>query len=133
MQCKAKSKRSGIRCRKHAIKGGTVCATHGGSAPQVKLKARERLAILVDPAIDRIKEVIEKGENIAASLRAAQDILDRTGFKATNKLEVKTEPSENAVLLSEVFSLEELEEFERRLEAHQQGKAARGDQAEGEE
>jgi hypothetical protein len=31
------------RCRKQPIKGGAVCRTHGGSAPQVKAKAEERL------------------------------------------------------------------------------------------
>ena len=45
VRCKAK----GGTCRRAAIKGGTVCATHGGQAPQVKRKAAERLADLIDP------------------------------------------------------------------------------------
>ena len=45
----AKSTRSGKPCKKSPILGGTVCATHGGSAPQVKRKAAERLADLIDP------------------------------------------------------------------------------------
>jgi len=137
MQCKAKSKGSGKRCKKAAIKGGAVCRSHGGAAPQVKRKAQERLAILVDPAIDRLEKVIKGDGNVAAAVRASRDILDRTGFKATDKLEVKTEQSENAVLLSEVFTLEELKEMEARIERHraegQPEEAARGDQAEGEE
>ncbi len=36
-------------CRRAAIRGGTVCATHGGQAPQVKAAAAERLADLIDP------------------------------------------------------------------------------------
>lgn len=32
--------------------GGTVCHVHGGSAPQVKAKARERLLDIIDP--DRV-------------------------------------------------------------------------------
>jgi hypothetical protein len=41
--------RSGQRCRKAAILGGTVCRNQGGGAPQVKQKAAERLADLIDP------------------------------------------------------------------------------------
>jgi hypothetical protein len=42
MQCVAKSVRSGKPCRNHAVKGARVCRMHGGSAPQVKAKARVR-------------------------------------------------------------------------------------------
>jgi hypothetical protein len=42
--CKARSKRSGKRCRAWAIKGGKVCVSHGGAAGQVRAKADERLA-----------------------------------------------------------------------------------------
>lgn len=47
--CTAKSSQSGLRCRRAPILGGTVCASHGGLAPQVKRKAAERLADLIDP------------------------------------------------------------------------------------
>lgn len=41
---RCKSVRSnGAQCEKYAIKGGDVCNTHGGSAPQVKAKAAERV------------------------------------------------------------------------------------------
>lgn len=33
-QCTAKSKRSGQRCRKHAMRGRTVCLAHGGRTPR---------------------------------------------------------------------------------------------------
>ncbi len=116
MQCKAKSKGSGKRCKKNAIKGGAVCRSHGGAAPQVKLKAQERLAILVDPAIDRLKEVIEKGENIPAAVTAAKDILDRTGFKPTDKVEKTIKRSKDSRLLEKAFTLEELKEMRRRMQ-----------------
>lgn len=45
--CKATTKRG--PCRQAPIKGGVVCVTHGGRAPQVKRKALERLADLIDP------------------------------------------------------------------------------------
>lgn len=44
MRCTAKSSRSGEQCKRDAIRGGTVCATHGGRAPQVKAAAAERVA-----------------------------------------------------------------------------------------
>lgn len=33
-QCSATSKRSGERCRKHAMKGRSVCRAHGGATPR---------------------------------------------------------------------------------------------------
>lgn len=48
-RCRAKSSRTGKPCNKAPIKGGHVCDTHGGRAPQVKRKAAERLADLIDP------------------------------------------------------------------------------------
>lgn len=41
-RCIAKSSRTGERCRKWAIRGATVCATHGGGASQVKRAAAAR-------------------------------------------------------------------------------------------
>lgn len=35
-------KKDGVRCKKWAIKGGTVCNSHGGNLPQVQAKAKER-------------------------------------------------------------------------------------------
>lgn len=42
-RCTATSGRTGQPCRKPAILGGTVCATHGGSAPQVRAAANRNL------------------------------------------------------------------------------------------
>lgn len=43
MRCVAHN-RAGKPCGRFAIKGGTVCATHGGSIQRVKAAARRRLA-----------------------------------------------------------------------------------------
>jgi hypothetical protein len=51
-RCTATSKRSGKRCQGAPIHGGTVCWKHGGAAPQVRRRAAERLADLIDP--DRV-------------------------------------------------------------------------------
>lgn len=49
VRCKAKSSRTGEPCKRPPIRGAVVCTTHGGSSPQVKRKAAERLADLIDP------------------------------------------------------------------------------------
>jgi len=43
--CTATSKSTGERCRHYAMHGQLVCRHHGGSSPQAKAKARERLAL----------------------------------------------------------------------------------------
>lgn len=48
-KCKARSSRTGKPCQHAPINGGMVCVAHGGRAPQVKRKAAERLADLIDP------------------------------------------------------------------------------------
>ena len=48
-RCKAKSSRTGAPCKRAANLGGRVCNSHGGRAPQVRRKAAERLADLIDP------------------------------------------------------------------------------------
>lgn len=42
MQCKATA-RSGERCRRPPMKGGKVCASHGGASPQAKAAAARRV------------------------------------------------------------------------------------------
>jgi len=86
-QCTAHRKNSD-RCKNDAIKGGSVCRVHGGSAKQVREAAQRRLATLVDPAIGTLaKSLKSKQGNVA--LGAARDILDRAGFKPTDKTEIE--------------------------------------------
>lgn len=44
-RCTATAKGTGERCRKLAIRGGKVCQTHGGGAPQVRERAADRVAL----------------------------------------------------------------------------------------
>ena len=62
---------------------------HGGGAPQVKKAAELRLLELVDPALARIKVLIDHGENDAVKLAASKDVLDRTGFSRKEKQEIE--------------------------------------------
>lgn len=43
-RCKATGKRSGRQCANSAMDGQAVCRMHGGSAPQARRKAAERIA-----------------------------------------------------------------------------------------
>jgi hypothetical protein len=78
---------NGEPCRAWAIHGGRVCVVHGGKAPQVRLSAEQRIRDLVDPSLDRIKKAIDDDDNPQLALAAARDILDRAGYKATEKVQ----------------------------------------------
>jgi hypothetical protein len=56
---------------------------HGGSAPQVRKSARERLAALADPAIGVLAIALKKAvetNDLSAAIRAAVAVLDRAGY-----------------------------------------------------
>ena len=90
-RCTAKSSWSKQRCRKAAIRGGTVCHTHGGGAPQVQRKAKERLEDLIDP--DR---ALREAAKLAYS--NIQDVLDDNG----NVRPIKEWPRELAAAVSSI-------------------------------
>lgn len=84
-QCLATAKSSGKRCGRSAILGGTVCVVHGGSAPQVKAKARARILSLVDPAIGILAHAVRKRkqdwyEPTAVDISAVREILRLAGI-----------------------------------------------------
>lgn len=78
-QCTA-TNRSGKQCGRQAIAGGNVCPVHGGAAPQVKKRAEQRLAALVDPAIERLRRLV-RSKSDSVALGAVKDVLDRNGYK----------------------------------------------------
>ena len=88
LRCKAHSKAKGTQCGRTAIPGGTVCRYHGGAAPQVKLKAQERLDRLVVPAIGRLEQLMAQAEFPSTAYQAVRDILDRALGKPTERQEV---------------------------------------------
>jgi hypothetical protein len=93
-QCKAHTSNGTRQCKNPSIPGGVVCRYHGGGAPQVKQAARERLLALVDPAIGALGKLVRKSKAEAVKLGAARDILDRTGYKPTDRVQVEEVPSE---------------------------------------
>ena len=54
VQCTARSKRTGERCRLPSMLGGNVCRSHGGAAPQTRAKAQRRLAQAADVLVQRL-------------------------------------------------------------------------------
>ncbi len=87
-QCRATSKASGQQCKRSAIPGGTVCRYHGGAAPQVMSKARERLAALIFPSIAALGEMVSDKTH-HSRLGAVNSALDRNGFKPKDTLNIE--------------------------------------------
>ena len=79
---------NGEPCRAQAIRGGNVCVTHGGAAPQVKAAADARIAALVDPALIQLARLIDSAETDAVKLAAVKDALDRAGYKPKEKADI---------------------------------------------
>jgi hypothetical protein len=84
-QCTAHAK-SGGQCKNGSIPGGFVCRFHGGGAPQVKQKARERLAALVDPSITKLSKLL-RAKNDMVAIRAVENVLDRNGYKPLQQVQ----------------------------------------------
>ena len=88
VKCSAHSSRTGKPCKQWAVRGATVCAAHGGRAPQVKAAAARRLAlgeaiveleqlgrpIEIEPADAMLEMVYEAAGNVAFYRRRVQDL-----------------------------------------------------------
>ena len=85
-RCTARSKGSGERCKRAAVVGGTVCAMHGGKAPQVKARAEQRdLEQKADREItklwpglrnaDPVKDPVDSMARLAGSLEQFLDVV----------------------------------------------------------
>lgn len=73
-------RKDGSRCKRAPILGGTVCAVHGGSAPQVRAKAQRRLMAAVDTLMAELLRIAKSGESESVRLAAVNSALDRAGF-----------------------------------------------------
>jgi hypothetical protein len=125
-QCTATTKhgdRAGERCGASAIKGGSVCAKHGGRAPQVRAKAQERLEALVEPALVELGKIVRaKGTSDADKIKACAEILDR--YAPTSKRSAQDVKVDGNVTVNDqsaqARSLAEMIEQERaRIQARQ--------------
>ena len=94
--------RQGQPCGRHAMTGTHVCDMHGGKLPQVQNKIRERILAAADPALGEMIRLARKARNEAVRRQAAADLLDRAGYKPSDKVEhtgANGGPQEIAVVL----------------------------------
>jgi antitoxin component of RelBE/YafQ-DinJ toxin-antitoxin module len=70
------------------MRGAPVCRMHGGSAPQVRAKAEDRIRALVDPALSRLAQLIDHADLDSVKLAAVKDVLDRAGLAAKQQVEI---------------------------------------------
>lgn len=86
---------AGNRCKKRPIVGGTVCPTHGGSAPQVRAAAEQRVVIAAAertiqdlwPGLDQappVKDPVASMERLAGALEQLVDEAGRRVSTLTN-------------------------------------------------
>lgn len=90
-RCSARSKRTGLPCKRWALKGSNVCASHGAAAGQVKRAASRRLALgaaelaldeerrlgrslPVEPAEAMLEMVREAAANVAVLRSLVEDL-----------------------------------------------------------
>lgn len=80
---------NGDPCRQAPCRGGTVCWHHGGAAPQVQRKAKERLMEGVLPLLAKLYQ-LATDEKVppAVRLAAIKDWLDRAGLNAKTTIEL---------------------------------------------
>jgi hypothetical protein len=89
-------KKDGTPCKKHPIRGSTVCRVHGGAAPQVRKRAQERLQAAADILMAQLLKIAASAESEAVRLSAVKDALDRAGFSATHMVKLAAvQPWEN--------------------------------------
>src|SRR5215472_12033511 len=95
---------NGTPCRAPAIRGGTVCQAHGGSAPQVQAKARIRIMMAADVVAARLITIAtSKRTKHADAIAAARDLLNRAGIAPER--EQTPQRSEGTVLWEEFVQI----------------------------
>lgn len=102
--CHARN-RDGTPCKASPIRGAKVCWMHGGSAPQVKDAAAQRLREGVMPMLATLYRLANDDTMPpAVQLAAVRDWLDRSGIKEAITVEVQVQPWERLVdgVLAEV-------------------------------
>lgn len=99
-RCSAIARQSGQTCNRYTPLGHKVCRMHGGPGPDASvLEAKSKLKNLAHDAIARLAACLSEGpacqtcgradnDRDPAVIRAAQIVLDRSGFGPTSTLAV---------------------------------------------
>jgi hypothetical protein len=105
--CTGTSSRTGQPCRRAPIRGGTVCASHGGLAPHVRAAAAARLANASLGMVGVLREIALNTEAADGDrIRAANSMLDRAGFRAGVELAISAGPTWEDRLAEMLVSVE---------------------------
>jgi hypothetical protein len=108
-------RKNGDRCKRAAINGGRVCTHHGGSAPAVKAKARQRLDAAADRmAHELLKMAVDENVSDAVKLAAIRDALDRAGLSARTAVSVEVGRRPFEVIFDHIVSGSRAESRRRR-------------------
>lgn len=95
-----KDEAGGGPCKRAVVLGATRCSLHGGHTPAARQAASEALARAALPAAEVMFDIINDWKKTKCELcgmpsgdpgpviRAAQIVLDRTGFAATARVEL---------------------------------------------
>lgn len=98
-------RKNGHRCKRAAINGGRVCTHHGGNAPAVKAKARQRLEDAADRmARELLRMAIDENVSDAVKLAAIRDALDRAGLSPRAGVSVQVERRPFEVIFDDIYS-----------------------------
>ena len=82
-------RKNGDQCKRHAIKGATVCRVHGGAAGHVRRKAKQRLDEAADRMAKELLGIATSGDvSDAVKLAAIRDALDRSLGRAPATVDV---------------------------------------------
>jgi len=103
--CGRMTKSGGVPCRRPTIRGGTACSVHGGNSPLARMAARENIAIAGNMACEYLRDLIKSALETTCEacgrptadpspiIRAAQVVLDRSGFHPSVAVQVSHEPT----------------------------------------
>lgn len=87
-------------CESPPIRGGTICPSHGGKAPQVQRKAQMRLLAMVEPSLVRLEALIHQEEHMPTALGAIRTVLERAGDAAIGPLKKAAEGGDNRPIIN---------------------------------